>query len=328
MQIDTTILHAKYIYLDWNVIKYMKEPRSSKGDLDERFKSTVFKLKTKYKFPYSMAHIRDRANNYSQEHFDKVKEDFEFAQNINDMTCLAIKDEKLLIVKENICNCFDDYLSQKEEKVSLMGNYLPFTFTIDMEKLDQSHPMYDFLKRKGGILSVNSMEEFLMEMYACIFKDTNMYKRMRNYIEKLDLKKDLEQLYSYEQLTVLNKLLYHMFPFLESFGDNEDTLVEKWPKIAERWFAQNNACIRRDLLLIQGYALLDMHPLFQEPLKKGKNTLDNIVRDGNHCFYASQGQYFVSEDAQTRKKVAFLYKTYGIRTKVVGEEEFLNFFEV
>ena len=76
---------------------------------------------------------------------------------------------------------------------------------------------------------------------------------------------------------------------------------------------------------MQGYVLLDMHPLFKkEKLKKKKNTLDNIIRDGNHCYYASKAKYFVSEDEGVRKKVSFLYEVYGIKTNVKSEQEFMN----
>ena len=119
-----------------------------------------------------------------------------------------------------------------------------------------------------------------------------------------------------------------MFPFLDSFKDDESTLLKKWSTIANRWFSFNNKEPRMDLLLTQGYSLLDMHPLFKEKLKKGKNTLDNIIRDGNHCFYASGAKYFISEDVNTRKKTAFLYQAYGIKTKVVSEQEFLNCVQV
>lgn len=42
VQINPSILNAKYIYLDWNVIKYMKESRLDKGNLDDRFKDMIF----------------------------------------------------------------------------------------------------------------------------------------------------------------------------------------------------------------------------------------------------------------------------------------------
>ena len=36
------LLHARYVYLDWNVIKYMKDSRTDKGQLDIDFKNLVF----------------------------------------------------------------------------------------------------------------------------------------------------------------------------------------------------------------------------------------------------------------------------------------------
>ncbi len=69
-----------------------------------------------------------------------------------------------------------------------------------------------------------------------------------------------------------------------------------------------------------------MHPMFHDKLKKNKNTLSNIVRDSSHVDYASEANYFVSEDVQTRKKTKFLYDVYGIKTKIVSEEEFISNF--
>jgi len=308
----------------------MKEPRSDKRDIDNRLRDAVYRLKKKYKFPYSMAHIKDRANNYVSKYHDKVKEDFAFAESVNDSFCLGINnnDATLVIVKESMIKCFDEYiLSKKEKECSILNQYLTCSFRIDMNQMDASHPMYDFFKAHDGEYSVENMEMFLQEMYDSIFQDTIKYKQFRAYIAKMDLDNDLKQVYSLSEQMKLDRLLYHIFPFLDSFQDDSETLMKKWPKIAERWFSLNNEYLRHDLLLIQGYTLLDMHPLFNDKLKKGKNTLDNIIRDGNHCFYASNANYFVSEDANTRKKTAFIYGAYGIRTKVICETEFLNCFD-
>ena len=328
MQIDGTLLDARYIYLDWNVIKYMKEPRLNKGELDEEFKNTVFKLKKKYKFPYSFAHIQDRANRYSEEHCDKVREDFEFAETVNDTICVGINKDIPVLVKETMQTCFDRYLSEVPKELSLIDNSFPFSFNVNMDKIDKTHAMYEFLRERGGEISSKSMDEFLQGLYSVIFQDNSKYKNLRDYVNNFDFEHGMNQEYSFGELIFLDQLLYHLFPFLDSFKDDESTLLKKWTRIADRWFSLNNKEPRRDLVLIQGYSLLDMHPLFKEKLKKGKNTLDNIVRDGNHCFYASKAKYFVSEDENTRIKTAFLYKAYGIKTKVVNEQEFLNCFQV
>lgn len=328
LQIDQSLFNARYIYLDWNVIKYMKEPRLKKGGLDEEFRNMVFKLKKKYKFPYSFAHIKDRANRYSKEHDNKVREDFEFAETVNDSICVGINEDRPILVRETMQVCFEEYLSESPKELLSIDESFPFSFSVDMDKMDETHPMYEFLRERGGEISAKSMDEFLQELASVIFEDNSKYKSLRDYITKLDFEHGIDRKYSFRELIYLDKLLYHIFPFLDSFKDNESTLLKKWRGIANRWFSFNSKILRMDLLLIQGYLLLDMHPLFKEKLKNGKNTLDNIIRDGNHCFYASKAQYFVSEDEDTRIKTAFLYRAYGIKTKVVSEQEFLNCFQV
>lgn len=325
------LLRSKYVYLDWNVFKYVKEPRDEKEGLDNQFKNLVFKLKKKYKFPFSYAHVKDRANHYSEEHYKKVKEDIEFVETITDSICVGISanEAEPILCMTSMQKCFDDYIAEKKiDKIEDLSSF-PFSFEIDMEKLDKEHPMYEFLKENQGRLSNEGMDEFLQKMYHCIFTDTNTYKKLRNYAEKIDLKKDLNQPYSCSEVLMLNKLLFHMYPFIDSLQYDEEQLKKNWSHIAERWFSLNRALpLEKDLLLIQGYALLDMHPLFKEKMKKGKNTLDNVIRDGNHCFYASNAQFFVSEDDYTRRKTSFLYGVYNIKTKVVSENDFMNYFEV
>lgn len=319
----------KYIYLDWNIFKYMKEPRTDKGEMDKQFKELVFKLKNKYKFPFSYAHIRDRANHYSKEHYEKVKQDFEFVESISDSICVGIYAGEPALDKVSIQDCFDDYISKEEKNTLNILTSFPFSYKVDMEKLDKNHPMYDFLLESNGMIDAKGMDEFLQKMYQCIFLDTVRYKKFRNYIDKIDLKNCLYQPYSYNELMQLNKLLYHLFPFIDSFRDDEEKLKKKWDQIAERWFSLNSSSVlKKEQLLIQGYTLLDMHPIFREKMKKGKNTLDNIVRDGNHCFYASRARYFVSEDEYALRKTAFLYDVYNIKTRVVCENEFIKCFEV
>ena len=76
------ICFEKYIYLDWNIVKNMISPRKGSSELDEELKSTIINLKKKYKFPYSHAHIKDRANHYSEEYREAVEKDFLFYEKI------------------------------------------------------------------------------------------------------------------------------------------------------------------------------------------------------------------------------------------------------
>jgi len=50
INVNTEHIYDKYIYLDWNVFKYMKNNREDKMDLDKEFFEAVLKLKKKYRF--------------------------------------------------------------------------------------------------------------------------------------------------------------------------------------------------------------------------------------------------------------------------------------
>jgi len=147
---------------------------------------------------------------------------------------------------------------------------------------------------------------------------------MRNYLPNINLTSKNAYI-SYMTNSYARELFMHLGPFINSVNYDENTLSSKWKKICESWFSLNHPLpISKAQLLIQGYTLLDMHPLFYDKLKKRKNTLNNIIHDGTHVYYASEAKCFVSEDAHTRKKAKFIYNALGIDTKVLSEKEFLD----
>lgn len=50
INVNTKHIYDKYIYLDWNVFKYMKNNREDKMDLDKEFFEAVLKLKKNIDF--------------------------------------------------------------------------------------------------------------------------------------------------------------------------------------------------------------------------------------------------------------------------------------
>lgn len=322
------IFNPKYIYLDWNVIKYMKEPRPAKLELDNNFRDVIFKLKTKYKIPYSIAHIIDRSNNYNESYYEMVKADFDFAETINDTNYLENLNDSFVVIQNPMMETFNEYIAIPPQALPNIDEQEIVSFNVDMDKIDTSHPMYDFLKLNNGIYSAQTMQMFLNDLHSTIFTDASKYKKLREYIKKINTNNDFNQNYSSSEKIMLDKMIYHVFPFLDSFNDNKETLLTKWPEIVERWFSFQGNTLKPELTLIDIYPLLEMHPLFNDKLKNKKNTLDNIIRDGSHCYYASKAKYFVSEDESLRKKTSFLYEAYGIKTKVLSEKEFLDYVNV
>lgn len=125
MKSNETLINAKYVYLDWNGFKYMKEPRKDKKELDLQFQETVIKLKKKYKFPFIFAHIRDRANHYSEEYYDKVREDFDFVKKISESVCVRVHESTPTLGIESIQERFEDYLTEiKSENFNIKNTFL------------------------------------------------------------------------------------------------------------------------------------------------------------------------------------------------------------
>lgn len=323
-----------YIYLDWNVVKYMKNPRKDIHQKeDEYFAAKIFDLskKGKYLFPYSEAHIKDRANKYKPENYSDISKDLLFFEFLNHSQCLGTIDEmdKLAIAKRSILEFFKEYIQEYKRCPSdkeLLEN--SFSIDTDINKIDASNPLYDLLKPKNGYCSQRDMMEFLLNMYQTIFNDTNQYKNLRDYVPNVDMESNgLSQ--SRQERVYAEELYEHLNPFMKSREYDINTLKKQWKSICESWFSLNSTLpLKKSQLLIQGYTLLDLHPLFGEKLKRNKNTLDNIIRDGNHVYYASEADFFVSEDETTRRKTSFMYEAFGIKTKVVSEKEFLSCYDI
>ena len=317
--------------------KYLKTPRAegrykAGHDCDLKMRSLLYKLTKRYCFPYSEGHIRDAANKYKPENRSFIEDDFRFAETINHQECIRYGYMGLQLIfdtqKKPMLELFDEYVNEKKSAPSIPSdNHSIASFPVDMSKIGNDHPFYDFLVTNNGIMDMEKLDGYLELMFDELFTGTTFYKKLRAYIDKLNTQDMMNQSMTLDARLLLDRHLYFLFPFFDSFAYSEEELARKWPRIAYHYLKMSNLNPPIEMQLIQGYSLLDMHPMFREKLKKNKNTLDNIVRDGSHCFYASKAQFFVSEDDSTRKKTSFIYKAYGIKTKVVNEADFLKMVE-
>lgn len=98
------IWNKDYIYLDWNVIKYLKEPRPDKEKLDRDVYEIVMKLNKKYVFPFSEAHIEDRCNNFKEEYLPLIQDDLQFVGRLSNDYCVAQSEdgEELKAIKYDV----------------------------------------------------------------------------------------------------------------------------------------------------------------------------------------------------------------------------------
>lgn len=307
-----------YIYLDWNVIQYMKHGRISDGFDAVKFKEFIGELSKTYSFPASEGHLLDLASTFKAENIKYVKEDIEFLKEISGGFMLGINpDESLIPVKADI--------SREFEKVKLDKNsYLEIAVTgesyqIDMNKLSRDSLLRPHLEENDGILGPSVMESLLRKIRDSI--DTpEIYKRFRTEVS------NLKSSFSKNDTVLSNKSQY--FKNIEALPDcfkinDYDSLLENFPKILEsflaidgRYIEQLTKCQKIDI----SYLLLDFHPLFRDKINK-KNKPENIHRDSKHLFFASDAKYYVTEDDSSFKKAKFITKALGLRVRVMKMNE-------
>lgn len=328
---STDVIQKKYILLDWNVIKYLKKPRNSS---DEEFCNLLTQIRKRYEIPFCEAHLRDLSRSYTESNKNLVKEDLIFLQNLSQSVVIGIDDEVdnvfHLIRGYDPSKLFHELISENEAKPNITSEMNPQEiFKVDMQKLDQEHPMRSMLKKTDGLWGPGIMANWMNSMYETIFNEVDDYKKMREYIKKI--KQDLEEnenSLSENELIYKNYLEKHMMPFINSLEiENYDELAELWENIIINWLQMSyGENIPFGALITTAYVMLDYHPLFKEKLKKRKNTLSNIARDSKMIYYASFSKYFVTEDKVCLEKTKFIFKALQCSAKAMNMEEFIRIF--
>ena len=284
---NTDIIEKDYVLLDWNVIKYLKNPRNS---TDEELKTLITNLRPRYEFPFCESHLRDLATSYSPENRDRVYDDISFLKELSHETVIANDNEKFFLVKSNcINNLFNEILAERSETPNFTAETAPqITAQVDMNKLNDNHPLSDILNSTQGQITPAIMANFLNDNFEKIFSDKNFYKNFRDCIHNLptNIQQCAPDNLSNQDIFIIS----HSIPFFKSLEiQTEDELKSVWKDVILNWMQMKyppNSNIPFGDLITTSYNMLDLHPLFQEKLKNNKNTLSNIVRDSKISFYA------------------------------------------
>lgn len=331
MQVDQKdIIPKEYILLDWNVIKYLKNPRS---DSDRDFLVKVCELYKRFEFPFCEAHLRDLARSYSESNKQLVKDDLSFLKRLSRDVAIGIEDksEALFLVKSSSDELFKEIVNETPPVSNITAEMNPqSTFKVDMKALGDAHPMKEHLEKTNGIWNPEIMADFLNSLFNPMFDETGDYKKFRAELARLK-----SNLNSNNQNTSLCQcdirykefLAEHMMPFLEALEiENENDLCVIWKSVITKFLQLHGyANIPFVLLISSAYDMLDLHPLFKEKISK-KNTLSNIVRDSKMIYFASSGKFFVTEDKNCYKKSLFIFKAFELNVQVLNMEKVLQKF--
>lgn len=315
-------MSEKYVYMDWNVFKYIMNPREKNRESDLKMKELIQSL-SKYVFPYSEAHLVDLARGYKKENNSFINKDLDSINDITKGKVLGWQDEVMVIGYTDIKVFFRNVLEKSREEYVVKVDPTDYKSSIDLKRLDFNHPMRPELEKNNGILDADTYEKIHQRMLDNIFTDNKMYKNMRDYIKRIDV--SYENLIPFASDEAIAKIKY----YFSCLDKDKDYLQRNFTNILDCFLVLNNK-ILNELSIEEkieiGYGILDFFTEFSEKLK-GNNKLLNMTGDIKHLIFAKEAEYFITEDNACYEKTKFLFGILGIKTKVCKINEFVNRFE-
>lgn len=305
----------KVFYIDWNIVRELK-------------KKEIINKNRNMKIPFSSGHLRDLYQSYSYENWDKIREDLEYLSIIsNDLELLTSDvefnfdnkcDETIeliytLLVKRSVYKEFQIILNKAQKEEELMGselidNYKKINITVDYKNdinLFEEAEAQRMFVANGNKIDENFIKK-IMEFY--IFNEDSIFENKIKY-------KEFRQLLQGKRTWSTSKEIIDFFNFFSE--TNIDNFKKNFIKNSEYFHKING--LKRDEFSSKTqeieFMLLEFNPIFREKLK-GKNKLSNIVRDFIHFQNALLADYFVSNDQNLIKKIAFLSNFYNKKNSI------------
>ncbi len=326
--------NKKYIYLDWNIIQYMKHSsKIEKKDINgKEFENLINKLSKKYIFPWSEGHLQDLLISLNPNNLEYIKEDLIFLKKISNNFALGIDEYENLRTQKNYIDIqvFFDELRNKneiEEKQELVVNVEGSdTFQIDMNKLKNNSLLKPFLQKTNGVLNNQVMHDFTFQLYENM-DNPNFYKLLRNEVQNL---KNQFEATPNSVLSQESNYFNELKPFLDFLiTDNIETIKDNFNKIMISYLNVDKKRRFEELTIGSkielAYSILDFNQNFRDKINK-KNRPSNMYRDIKNLFFASQAKYYITEDDKTYKKSKFVCDVLGLKVKVLKMNEFINKF--
>ncbi|BAO45099.1 hypothetical protein TBH_C2188 [Thiolapillus brandeum] len=327
-------MSKQYIYLDWNVIQYMKnetiiEEKSING---KEFKRLIKKLSKKYIFPYSEAHLRDLATRISQTSKQYIEEDLIFLKDISGDYVLGLdENENCIPIKgrKNIKRFFDEIvecINQENMQEPIIIFEENNSYNVDLNRIDDGNLFKELLVKNNGVLNNDVFKNFLMVMWKNI-DNPSFYKKIRAHLSNLKKQFDNTENTIIDQQSNYFK---EVLPFLEflveedvaKIKNNFREIMNSFLQIDKRRKIENLTLGEKIEL---AYLLLDFNPNFREKINK-KNRPTNMFRDIKNLFFASQARYYITEDYKTYTKSKIISEVLRLNVKIVKMSEFANKF--
>jgi len=316
----------KFIYLDWNVIQYIKHQTKNERFDGPEFLKLMKRVGKRYKFPFSDGHLRDLAKSVRPENKEEVQKDIDFLEKMSQGYAVSNSGSgsPLIHVPTGVAkDLLESILKEKafnleEIKISITPQHIK---TDAIKSTDFGHSA---IMTEDGMLNEKSVLSMLADLQKCK-DDPDLYKQLRKNI--LELKKNFAI-----RDTVISKdsdYFKRFEPFLDWVITTDPLAVRSEFSAALNAFSsishENFAEQPLEKKIHISYTLLDFNPVFSEKINK-KNNQSNIQRDMNNLLFAKDAQYFVTEDNATYEKTKEVASVLGLNVKIVKMNELIHKF--
>lgn len=277
-----------FIYLDWNVVKALKD-----YNVDSLFLKKIERLKKQYIIPFSFAHLCDRQKKMNEKTIKFINEDLNFFNDLSNGYMLGRYKDDYDITHMNIFEKFNEVTIAKNEQypsLSIPEEILNKIKIIGFQKFFEDKKNVQWFP----LIIVSALNRFE--------SDYELYEQFR----------EVFKLNPPEELSFFSVLL------------KPDLTSEELKKVIEK-YTKDNQPVDNSLRhkVSTAYLLLDLNPNYHEKVNS-KSNFTNMYTDSDHMLNASFAKCYITEDKKTIKKTRFIYQSYGIKTEVYNIEEFIK----
>ncbi|WP_421306632.1 hypothetical protein [Aeromonas veronii] len=321
-------MSEKYIYLDWNVFKYIKKPRDDKfKDLDVKFAILVEKLSKKYKFPFSEGHLADLLVSYSDKNKDKVDSDLDFISRVSNCLYVKVLNDGVEFHRIDPRKGFYQYQDEMKEFESepISFSVLGSSYKIDTSELGENELLGGFVKENDGVLDAKTFINFIRHISENM-DNPDCYNQMREDV--LNLKENFAK-----RNTILDQnseCFLRALPLLDFIVETDENKIKNSLYNVGCYLSSMNGVKFEDKSLPEKvnvlYNALDFNISLKEKIN-GKNKPSNMRRDSLNLIHALHAQYYLTEDKKTKIKSEIVLHALSHKLKIMGMQEFIFRFD-
>jgi len=257
-----------YIYLDWNIFKYLK----SKDEKYDSLREAVENVMRGYVLPYSEAHMYDLLSNFDESKYEFVKSDLEivtkYSKNVvigeaTDSDEFVMKIYKPIEIFNRIRKLSEDS-KPHFDIAEIAGNDPNGAAKIDIDKMDQDSPLYAMLEKTGGWYTPENAAAYFTNQFQSIFDEKDPYRNIRNAVKQVRV--GIKNNTTLERTKEIEDYIAKADKFLELIEvDDIEVLKSQFLEAYSSYLLLNEK--KMDELsvrdkIVNAYALLDFHPLF------------------------------------------------------------------